>query len=54
MSVWEKKADLSELCTLFSHSDHCFSQLAVTALMAVIVGAIFYGVKDDQSGVQNR
>ncbi|KAA0721988.1 ATP-binding cassette sub-family G member 2 [Triplophysa tibetana] len=30
------------------------SQLAVTALMAVIVGAIFYGVKDDQSGLQNR
>ncbi|XP_051983209.1 broad substrate specificity ATP-binding cassette transporter ABCG2d [Xyrauchen texanus] len=30
------------------------AQLAVTALMAVIVGAIFYGVKDDQSGIQNR
>nr|XP_055060493.1 broad substrate specificity ATP-binding cassette transporter ABCG2d [Misgurnus anguillicaudatus] len=30
------------------------AQLAVTTLMAVIVGAIFYGVKDDQSGIQNR
>ncbi|XP_057188591.1 broad substrate specificity ATP-binding cassette transporter ABCG2d isoform X2 [Triplophysa rosa] len=30
------------------------AQLAVTALMAVIVGAIFCGVKDDQSGIQNR
>uniref|UniRef100_A0A8C2IQK1 ATP-binding cassette, sub-family G (WHITE), member 2d n=1 Tax=Cyprinus carpio TaxID=7962 RepID=A0A8C2IQK1_CYPCA len=30
------------------------AQLAVTALMAAIVGAIFYGVKDDQSGIQNR
>ncbi|XDV15600.1 hypothetical protein PO909_015650 [Leuciscus waleckii] len=30
------------------------AQLAVTTLMAAIVGAIFYGVKDDQSGVQNR
>lgn len=29
-------------------------QLAVTTLMAAIVGAIFYGVKDDQSGIQNR
>ncbi|XP_016124873.1 broad substrate specificity ATP-binding cassette transporter ABCG2d [Sinocyclocheilus grahami] len=30
------------------------AQLAVTTLMAAIVGAIFYGVKDDQSGIQNR
>uniref|UniRef100_A0A673N9B8 Broad substrate specificity ATP-binding cassette transporter ABCG2 n=1 Tax=Sinocyclocheilus rhinocerous TaxID=307959 RepID=A0A673N9B8_9TELE len=29
------------------------AQLAVTTLMAAIVGAIFYGVKDDQSGIQN-
>uniref|UniRef100_A0A8C1C188 ATP binding cassette subfamily G member 2 (JR blood group) n=1 Tax=Cyprinus carpio carpio TaxID=630221 RepID=A0A8C1C188_CYPCA len=30
------------------------AQLAVTTLMAAIVGAIFYGVKDNQSGIQNR
>uniref|UniRef100_A0A9J7YXG7 Broad substrate specificity ATP-binding cassette transporter ABCG2 n=1 Tax=Cyprinus carpio carpio TaxID=630221 RepID=A0A9J7YXG7_CYPCA len=29
------------------------AQLAVTTLMAAIVGAIFYGVKDNQSGIQN-
>ncbi|TRY56200.1 hypothetical protein DNTS_002547 [Danionella cerebrum] len=28
--------------------------LVVTTLMAAIVGAIFFGVKDDQSGIQNR
>ncbi|XP_073698914.1 broad substrate specificity ATP-binding cassette transporter ABCG2d [Garra rufa] len=30
------------------------AQLVVTTLMAAIVGAIFYGVKDDQTGIQNR
>ncbi|KAI5107736.1 ATP-binding cassette sub-family G member 2 isoform X1, partial [Silurus meridionalis] len=30
------------------------AQLAVTIIMALIVGAIFFGVKDNQSGIQNR
>lgn len=29
-------------------------QLAVTTFLALIVGAIFFGVKDNQSGIQNR
>lgn len=29
-------------------------QLGVNIFLAIIVGAIFYGVKDDQSGIQNR
>lgn len=29
-------------------------QLAVTLFLALVVGAIFFDVKDDQSGVQNR
>ena len=35
---------------------HCFfsAQLGVNIFLALIVGAIFYGVKDDQSGIQNR
>lgn len=35
---------------------HCFFsvQLGVNIFLALIVGAIFYGVKDDQSGIQNR
>ncbi|XP_030643909.1 ATP-binding cassette sub-family G member 2-like [Chanos chanos] len=30
------------------------AQLGVTVFLALIVGAIFFGVKDDQSGIQNR
>ncbi|MCI4376090.1 hypothetical protein PGIGA_G00184240 [Pangasianodon gigas] len=30
------------------------AQLAVTTFLALIVGAIFFGVKDNQSGIQNR
>uniref|UniRef100_A0A4W5RAJ1 ATP binding cassette subfamily G member 2 (JR blood group) n=1 Tax=Hucho hucho TaxID=62062 RepID=A0A4W5RAJ1_9TELE len=30
------------------------AQLGVTIFLALIVGAIFFGVKDDQSGIQNR
>ncbi|KAG9347083.1 hypothetical protein JZ751_006010 [Albula glossodonta] len=30
------------------------AQVAVTVFLALIVGAIFFGVKDDQSGMQNR
>uniref|UniRef100_A0A671WBZ3 Broad substrate specificity ATP-binding cassette transporter ABCG2 n=1 Tax=Sparus aurata TaxID=8175 RepID=A0A671WBZ3_SPAAU len=30
------------------------AQLGVNIFLALIVGAIFYGVKDDQSGIQNR
>lgn len=30
------------------------AQLAVTLFLALVVGAIFFDVKDDQSGVQNR
>ncbi|KAA8594693.1 hypothetical protein FQN60_011828 [Etheostoma spectabile] len=30
------------------------AQLGVNVFLALIVGAIFFGVKDDQSGVQNR
>ncbi|KAI4884478.1 hypothetical protein NFI96_014100 [Prochilodus magdalenae] len=30
------------------------AQLAVTIFLALIVGAIFFNVKDDQSGIQNR
>ena len=29
-------------------------QLGVNIFLALIVGAIFFGVKDDQSGIQNR
>lgn len=29
-------------------------QLAVTLFLALVVGAIFFDVKNDQSGVQNR
>ncbi|XP_029610492.1 ATP-binding cassette sub-family G member 2 [Salmo trutta] len=31
-----------------------FAQIGVTVFLAVIVGAIFFGVKNDQSGLQNR
>lgn len=31
-----------------------FLQLTVNIFLAFIVGAIFFGVKDDQSGIQNR
>ncbi|KAM6949243.1 broad substrate specificity ATP-binding cassette transporter ABCG2 [Aplochiton taeniatus] len=31
-----------------------FAQVGVTLFLALIVGAIFFGVKDDQSGMQNR
>lgn len=31
-----------------------YFQLAVTLFLALVVGAIFFGVKDDQSGMQNR
>ncbi|KAJ8403640.1 hypothetical protein AAFF_G00349660 [Aldrovandia affinis] len=30
------------------------AQVAVTLFLALIVGAIFFGIKDDQSGMQNR
>ncbi|XP_030629231.1 ATP-binding cassette sub-family G member 2 [Chanos chanos] len=30
------------------------AQIGVTIFLALIVGAIFFGVKDDQSGIQNR
>lgn len=30
------------------------AQLGVNVFLALIVGAIFFGVKDDQSGIQNR
>ena len=30
------------------------SQIGVTVFLALIVGAIFFGVKEDQSGIQNR
>ncbi|XP_069574132.1 broad substrate specificity ATP-binding cassette transporter ABCG2-like [Brachyistius frenatus] len=30
------------------------AQVAVTAFLAVVVGAIFFDVKEDQSGIQNR
>lgn len=30
------------------------TQLGVNVFLALIVGAIFFGVKDDQSGIQNR
>ena len=30
------------------------AQVAVTILMAMIVGAIFFGVKEDHAGIQNR
>ncbi|KAJ8269609.1 hypothetical protein COCON_G00122160 [Conger conger] len=30
------------------------AQVAVTLFLGLIVGAIFFGVKDDQSGIQNR
>lgn len=29
-------------------------QLGVNIFLALVVGAIFFGVKDDQSGIQNR
>lgn len=29
-------------------------QLGVNVFLALIVGVIFWGVKDDQSGIQNR
>lgn len=31
-----------------------FAQIGVTVFLALIVGAIFFGVKNDQSGLQNR
>uniref|UniRef100_A0A8C9ZTE0 ATP-binding cassette, sub-family G (WHITE), member 2a n=1 Tax=Sander lucioperca TaxID=283035 RepID=A0A8C9ZTE0_SANLU len=31
-----------------------FAQIAVTLFLALVVGAIFFDVKDDQSGIQNR
>lgn len=31
-----------------------YPQLAVTLFLALVVGAIFFDVKNDQSGVQNR
>ncbi|XP_031440943.1 broad substrate specificity ATP-binding cassette transporter ABCG2-like [Clupea harengus] len=31
-----------------------FAQIGVTVFLALIVGAIFFGVKEDQSGIQNR
>ncbi|XP_062311062.1 broad substrate specificity ATP-binding cassette transporter ABCG2 [Osmerus eperlanus] len=31
-----------------------FAQIGVTVFLALIVGAIFFGVADDQSGIQNR
>ncbi|XP_071234559.1 broad substrate specificity ATP-binding cassette transporter ABCG2-like [Salvelinus alpinus] len=31
-----------------------FAQIGVTIFLALIVGAIFFGVKNDQSGLQNR
>ncbi|MBN3315629.1 ABCG2 protein, partial [Atractosteus spatula] len=30
------------------------AQIGVTIFLALIVGAIFFGIKDDQSGIQNR
>lgn len=40
----------------FSGPSVCFPsvQIAVTLFLALVVGAIFFDVKDDQSGIQNR
>ncbi len=32
----------------------CCVQVAVTLFLALVVGAIFFDVKEDESGIQNR
>ncbi|XP_063074749.1 broad substrate specificity ATP-binding cassette transporter ABCG2-like [Engraulis encrasicolus] len=39
---------------LFLNPQTSVAQLGVTIFLALIVGAIFFGVKDDQAGIQNR
>lgn len=44
---------------IFVHLSHVsalfyFLQVVVTLFLALVVGAIFFGVKEDQTGIQNR
>lgn len=56
----------ANICYVHKHDgrDNCYCclnylmffsvQLGVNIFLALIVGVIFWGVKDDQSGIQNR
>ncbi|KAM6220509.1 broad substrate specificity ATP-binding cassette transporter ABCG2 [Rhynchocyon petersi] len=39
---------------LLGNPQASIAQLIITALLGLVVGAIFYGLKDDQTGIQNR
>ncbi|KAM9678296.1 broad substrate specificity ATP-binding cassette transporter ABCG2 isoform 1-T2 [Trichechus inunguis] len=39
---------------LLGNPQASIAQLIVTAILALIIGAIFYGIENDQTGIQNR
>ncbi|NWX15192.1 ABCG2 protein, partial [Aegotheles bennettii] len=48
---WVSKRSLKNL---IRNPQASIAQIAVTVILALVVGAIFFGVKLDQSGIQNR
>ncbi|XP_009874487.1 PREDICTED: ATP-binding cassette sub-family G member 2-like [Apaloderma vittatum] len=48
---WVSKRSLKNLVR---NPQASFAQIAVTIILALVVGAIFFGVKLDRSGIQNR
>ncbi|KAM9237573.1 broad substrate specificity ATP-binding cassette transporter ABCG2 [Dugong dugon] len=42
------------LKNLLGNPQASIAQLIVTAILALIIGAIFYGIENDQTGIQNR
>ncbi|XP_069486636.1 broad substrate specificity ATP-binding cassette transporter ABCG2-like isoform X2 [Ambystoma mexicanum] len=48
---WVSKRTIKNL---LGNPQASIAQLMVTLILALIVGAIFFGVKDDSSGIQNR
>ncbi|NXU81896.1 ABCG2 protein, partial [Oreotrochilus melanogaster] len=48
---WLSKRSLKNL---IGNPQASIAQIAVTVILALVVGAIFFGVKSDQSGIQNR
>ncbi|NXP48287.1 ABCG2 protein, partial [Heliornis fulica] len=48
---WVSKRSLKNL---IRNPQASFAQIAVTVILALVVGAIFFGVKLDRSGIQNR